>query len=267
MPKKRKPGLKPSPHSSRNPSPATSKGRPVPASRSSPKETQAGDRPAVKWVKWIIAAAGAIVAVGGAVAVISQTTHILGNFLRTPTQSSPTFSVLSQSPILGVSFYQNGNIDPMAPPPNGAETGPISVAMQPEPFELRFPDLGASSALEVCASDDQNVFSSAARTGQSGVQTCLSPTSGAADYPYGSGALVVSSPSYIAHTEIAGSRAIAAPLDHQQFYVSRLASFPHFTPTLGPHQVVFLPLTREHGRLYLVIYQTSNGSSVFESGK
>jgi hypothetical protein len=59
----------------------------------------------VKWAKWALAVAGAIVTVGGAVAVISQTTHWLSNL---GSRSTPV-SQLEVSPTLASASTKTGN--------------------------------------------------------------------------------------------------------------------------------------------------------------
>lgn len=202
----------------------------------------------VKWWKGILAIAAAIVTISGAIAVISKTTHWLSSITRASASSSPTFSAVERSPILGISFYQNGQLDPMSISGSEQEQG-VNVSMKAgEPFELWFPALQNSvSAIEVCASHTSAIYNNIPQTGQNGVQTCLSPGTGLADYAYASGglAIVSASPDQAAHVQITGSRAESASGGDQKYYVSNLTS--------------------EHGKVYLVIYMNDNNDHTFES--
>ena len=173
-------------------------------------EDDADDRPPVKWVKRILAVAGAVVTIGGAIGVISQTTHWLDGITHASAHSSPSFSEIERSPILGISFHQNGQLDPMSLSyPNGTSQNPaVDVSVQSEPFEVWFPTLGSESAVEVCASRSNAIYHDIPLTGRSGVFTCLTPGTGVADYTSASGYLPVSiPPADIAHTQIEGTRA------------------------------------------------------------
>src|ERR1700733_7617685 len=94
-----------------DPSPKDS-GKPAATGDASAGSTdkEATDPPTGKWGKRILVIAGAIVTIGGAVAVISQTTHLLNGLFG----SSPPVSEIVVSPVLGLSFYQNGDLDPMS---------------------------------------------------------------------------------------------------------------------------------------------------------
>lgn len=201
------------------------------------------DPPSVKWWKALLAIAGAVVTIGGAVAVISQTTHWLDGVFS----SSPQITTVERSPILGVSFYQNGQLDPMSL--SGSDQDQlVNVAMKAgEPFEMWFPALQNSiSAIEVCAAYTSAIDNSIPQTGQNGVFTCLTPGTGVADYPYASGGLAISTPpDGLAHVQITGTRAQDASGGDEKYYVSNLTS--------------------EHGKVYLVIYMNDNNDKSFEA--
>lgn len=201
------------------------------------------DPPPVKWSKRLLAVAGAIVTIGGAVAVISQTTHWLDGIFS----SGPAFTSVERSPILGVSFYQNGQLDPMSL--SGSDQDQVvNVSMKAgEPFEMWFPALQNSiSAIEVCAAYAGAIDNNIPRTGQNGVLTCLTPGTGVADYPYASGGLAISTPpDELGHVQITGTRAQDASGGDEKYYVSNLTS--------------------EHGKVYLVVYMNDNNDKSFES--
>src|SRR5438034_6224056 len=87
--------------------------RPVPAGKpkTAESETKSGtdDRRSATWVKRILAMAGAIVTIGGAVTVIAQFTHWLDFVVHASasTCSSSSSPGLEVSPLLGISFHQN----------------------------------------------------------------------------------------------------------------------------------------------------------------
>jgi hypothetical protein len=193
----------------------------------------------VKWSKLIVSIAAAIVAIGGALAIISQFTHWL-------TSSPPQISQVEKSPILGVSFYQNGQLDPMSL--SGSDQNQVvNVSMTAgQPFELWFPALqNAESAIEVCTAYSSAIDNNIPQTGQNGVFTCLTPGTGAADYPYASGGLPISTPpDQLGHAQITGTRAEDASGGDQKYYVSNLTSY--------------------HGKVYLVIYMNDNNDKSFE---
>ncbi len=201
------------------------------------------------WRKRILAAAGAIVTLGGAAAVISQTTHWLDRV--THPQGSPSFSALERSPALGISFYQDGQPSPMSwSGPAGQTSTPdtIDVSMKYEPFELWFPALGPESTVNVCASPNRAILNPTVILDSSNDANCLSPGRGAADNTYGSGGLWVSTdPGNPIHTTIGGSRAQPAPDGDEKFYVSNLTGW--------------------HEKFYLVIYTNDNNDTQFESNK
>jgi len=170
----------------------------------------------VKWAKWTLAVAGAIVTLGGAVAVVSQTTHWLSDIFGS---TSTQVTQLEVSPNLGISFHQDGQLDPMS----ADDQGVVSVSVKSEPFELWFPSLASDESLEVCAATGRWVFANAAETGNSNVTTCLTPGTGVAAGPYGSGYLVLTSPGNPGSTEIGETRALPVTQGYEKYYVSDFA--------------------------------------------
>ncbi len=212
------------------------------------------DRPPVRMLRRVLAVAGAIVTIGGAVTLISQTTHWLDNL--THAHAGKPVSEIERSPILGMSFYQNAQMDPMSysDPGGTGQNLEINVSMKPEPFELWFPVLGTESSVEVCASNNSAILNSVRQTGKSGVITCLSPGTGAADYAYASGTLFESSgPQDPIHTQIDGSRVQSASGGDQRYYISTLTANNRSTS-----------LTNRRSKLYLVIYFNDNYGRTFE---
>jgi hypothetical protein len=247
-----------------------------PASKDASDEsahTEASDPSPVRWGKRVLAIAGAIASIGGTVAVLSQTTHLLSGLTHNSpvgTHSSPPVDEIERSPILGTSFYQNGNLDPMSYSYSGQTNKDIvSVSMQSEPFELWFPALSPNSVLAVCASASSVIFNNAIQDPQNNDKSCLNVYNAAADFQYASGGLVETSSQYIAFTAIGGSRAQPASGGDEKYYVSQVISFPNglFTGTglqHNPPRVV--SLTNEHGKLYLVIYLNTNNFRTFQDG-
>jgi hypothetical protein len=84
--------------------------------------------------------------------------------------------------------------------------GTITVTLKSEPFELWFPTLASNESLEVCAATGDWVFASAAETGKGNSPTCLTPGTGVAAGPYGSGYLVLTTPDGPASTNISEDR-------------------------------------------------------------
>lgn len=185
----------------------------------------------VKYGKWALAVAGAIVTLGGAVGVISGTTHWLSDIFGSP----PAVTQLEVSPNLGISFHQNGQLDPMS----ANNQGVVSVSMKSEPFEFWFPTLATREGLEVCAATGSWIFTDAAKTGNSKAPTCLTPGMGVAEGAHGGGALVLASPSQPVSTAIADERSLPAGSGYEKYYVSNLA---------------------DQSRIYLVAYQYTWGT-------
>jgi hypothetical protein len=229
-----------------------------------PTRAQSRDRVPVRWGRRILAGAGAIVTIGGAIAVISQSTHMLSGL----SHNSPPISEIARSPVLGISFYQNGHLDPMSySSSNQTAQEVVNASVQPEPFELWFPALGAKSSLNICISASRSIFTTATRNPTSSA-SCLYVFNSAADYGYASGALYETSSRYIVHTAIGGNRAQPASGGDQQYYVSHLISFPKgflssAGKSLNPHLDF---LTNEHRKLYLVAYLNTNDYHQFQPG-
>jgi hypothetical protein len=223
-------------------------------------DAEASERVPARWGKRLLALATAIVTIGGAVAVISQTTRLLSGL----THSGPPVAVIVKSPVLGISFYQNGDRDSMSysAPYNTTQDLTVDVSMQSEPFEVWFPELGADSSLSICVSNSSAIFTSAARIGDT---SCLNRYNTAADFPFSSGTLFETSSKYIAHTSIAGDRAQSATGGDQQYYVSTLSSFPNGIDTLAVHHPHVVLMTNQHGKLYLVIYRNTDNYDTFQA--
>jgi len=207
------------------------------------------EHPLSKWTKRILAAAGAIVTIGGAVTVISKTTHWLdGITVPRPAKTAGMVNEIERSPILGISFYQNGQLDPMSYGGFGAGGGTnpvVTVYMTHAPFEIWFPALANGAALQVCAWSSDYIFQNAAQAGQIGTKSCMNPFNSPADYPYGGGGLWLSPPGNVGNTAIVQTRAQPASGGDEKYYVSNLAN--------------------TKGDFYLAIYLNDNGFGNLES--
>lgn len=220
---------------------------------SSSAKDDADDHPPMKWMKRVIAVASAIAAIGGAGTVIHQTTHWLDFLIHRSAPACPATQT-ERSPNLGISFYQNGRLDPMYYSDNigTSQENAVNVCMKSGPFELWFPALGTGSALEVCTSGDGALFRDMFE--QAGFN-CLSPATGAADSNYASGTLFETSPQVLSHTEIVGSRAILASGGNQKYYVADLT-----TPGVTFRSRHAVRLATLNGKLYLVVYLANSGT-------
>jgi hypothetical protein len=199
-------------------------------------ERESSDKAPVKWAKWMLAVAGAIVTIGGAVAVISQTTHWLGNL-----NSGTPAPQLTVSPNLGISFHQYGQSDPMS----ADDHGTVTVTLKSEPFELWFPTLTSDESLEVCAATGTWVFENAAETGKKNVVTCLSPGTGGAQDVIPGGDLFLTASDDPKSTSINKERTQPATQGYEEYNVSRFASGPR--------------------RIYLVVYRSSDDPQSVEN--
>lgn len=228
---------------------------PKPHSTSGGAEDNPDDRPVVSWTKRIVAVAGAIAAIGGAVTVISQTTHLFGFLTHASSSACPSSTTFERSPNLGVSFYQNGKLDPMSSSDAGGtgQQAAVSVCMKSVPFEIWFPALVPNSQLSICASNSRGIF---------GFTNCFEPAFGAADFKYASGTLYEYSSTYLAHTSIWGNQAQSASGGDQKYYVSNITSFSGSPASPVPHVV---SLASEHGKLYLAVYLNTNNYSTFQA--
>jgi hypothetical protein len=212
----------------------------------SESEGKKDQRPSVKWAKRILAAAGAIVTIGGAVTVISHTTHWLGGVA-----THPDLDEIERSPILGISFYQNGQLDPMSYSGYSVGGSPnpiITVQMTHAPFEMWFPELSNNAYLQVCGWTTNYVFQNAAQAGPNGYTSCLNPGHFLAGYPYGGTGLWLSPPKNTANTVIGDTRAQPADNGDEKYYVANL--------------------TNVGSNVYLAVYLNTNGfGSVMPNGK
>jgi hypothetical protein len=180
--------------------------------------------------KWAVAGVVAAI-VGVIVAVIAI--FVAHHDAQSTQASGNGVSQLEGSPNLGISFYQNGQLDPMS----ADDQGTVTVTMKSQPFELWFPTLASSESLEVCAATGNWVFADAAKTGERNVSTCLTPGMGVAAGPYGGGFLALTTPSSPVSTNISEDRARPAGQGYGKYYVSNLSS--------------------KLGQIYLVIYRYS----------
>ena len=231
-----------------------------PETAASGAKSGADDRRSVNWVKQILAVAGAIVTIGGAVAVISQFTHWLDFISHASASTCPSSTSLEVSPGLGISFYQSGQIDPMSLSATNAGDQSlvfVNVCMKSEPFELWFPTLSAGSSLEVCTSDSRTLFSSIFNP--KAIVNCLTPGTGGADYSYASAFLIETTPQpglpaspagNYAHTEIYGTRAQPASGGDEKYYVSNV---------ITPSGRTIL-LANQDSNLYLAIYLSNKAN-------
>jgi hypothetical protein len=139
--------------------------------------------------------------------------------------SGPPVATLDRSPILGVSFHQNGQLATMSSSGStetiaGSAIDTINVSMRDEPFEFWFPALEGNSWLAVCASPNPAIFNPGNAT------TCLSPGRTALDYKYGEGGFwVTSDPADPINTGVGASRAEPAANGDQKFYVGNLVRY------------------------------------------
>ena len=221
----------------------------TPNTADSGAENSKKDHPSTRWGRKILAAAGAIVTIGGAITVISQYTHLLSGVTHASTRGGPSFTQVERSPILGISFYQNAQLDPMSIV-DGSDNNPIvNVTMKSEPFELWFPTLATpATALEVCAAHARSIYNNISQTGKERRLHMPNPRNRRADYPYASGFLAIRvPPDGLVHTHMTETRVEAASGGDQKYYVSNLAN--------------------EHGKIYLVVYRNDNrfNSNTFES--
>jgi hypothetical protein len=234
--------------------------KPDPEAPSTPAdgEGSADDRLPARWIKRVLALAGAIVVLGGAVTVITQTTHLFGSLTHASASACPSSTEFERSPNLGISFYQNGELAPMSQSDTGGtgQNSTVSVCMKSEPFEVWFPALGAQSSLSICASTDGAVFSNMF---EQGGFNCLSPITSAANFNYANGSLYEASPQVLVHSALYGTRVQSASGGDQKYYVSNLV-----TPGLTASSRHSIPLTSQNGKLYFVIYMNDNNDTSFE---
>jgi hypothetical protein len=237
--------------------------KPTGKAETAPSEAKkdSGDRRSVSWPKTIVTMAAAIAAIGGAVTVIAQFTHWLDFAIHTsaatPAASCPSSTSVEVSPLLGISFYQAGQLDPMSLANNLTTPNPtVYVCMKSRPFELWFPALSSGSALEVCAADSSALFSSMFNPKTN--VNCLLRGTDAADYAYAGGALGESTPNplypwticssfatcALVHYDIVDTRALPASAGDEKYYVSH-----YFTASRN-----IVQLTNQRSNLYLAIY-------------
>ncbi|GAB2869906.1 hypothetical protein GCM10027176_84490 [Actinoallomurus bryophytorum] len=145
---------------------------------------------------------------------------------------------LQRTPRLGLEFWQDGTQDPMSFATQG-DKDVVTVSMRAAPFELRFPELPADVALEVCAWTDDGIF-----TVKDGAAVSDSPYfrpgTGLADYEYGSGTLYLNNEG---HNHLVGTR-IAA----QSAGESKVS----FGQTFRDQRAT--PLRNQRGELYLTVF-------------
>jgi hypothetical protein len=197
---------------------------------------------AKKFARAALATAAALVTLSGAATVIVKIVHSLNSTSPAHTSTDdPSCVRIQRSSTSGLSFYQDAQQDPMAYCNPDDPGGMFTVSMKSKPFELWFPALVGSRAVEVCASTDISLFADAKANPLGATRTCLTPGTGVADAELGGGFLAISTPQEAVHTEIAGSRPQPATDGQQKYYVST---------AIGPKTIAFSSF---HDRLYLVI--------------
>jgi hypothetical protein len=231
-----------------------------PKDRAPDRKDGDADRPEPKWYKWpkrIWAVLGVVAVIGGVVAFGGEVGHWFTEL--SPASGSTcgmsTAGQVEQSPRLGISFHQNNQVALMTYENSDEDQIPlIDVCLSSAPFEIWFPALGSTSALEICtysslADFRQDPFYVDQSTAAAG---CLYPPTGFADYPYGSGALFESIPQDPGHAEIVGSRTELASGGDEKYLVSTVY---YRSPVLSLEPV---PMSRQSASLYLVVYLPNN---------
>jgi hypothetical protein len=217
------------------------------------KAEGADKRPVRKWTKWskrgyaFLAALGVI---GGVLGFGTQVGHWFSGLSQASdaTCHMSTANVVPESPNLGISFHQDGQLAVMDYVNNAAiEIPVIDVCLKPAPFEIWFPTLGADTDIAICTSTRFAIFHQNPFAATQATYGCLAPATGAADSYYSSGILFESSPEGPPHTEIGGTRAEPASGGDEQYFVSRLA------PYSGKFHTV--SISGNTGNLYLVVYR------------
>jgi hypothetical protein len=198
--------------------------------------------------KWPRKVWAAISAVGVIASVLGLGTE-LGHWFTGLSQASDatchmsTANVLPESPNLGISFHQNGQLAVMnyVNYDSVSQIPVIDVCLNAAPFEIEFATLGTDTNIAICTSTQFAIFR------QYPFHGCLAPATGAADAQYSSGILFESSPQGPPHTEIGDTRAAPASNGDQMYFVSRLV------PYSGKFHTV--PISSNTGSLYLIVYK------------
>ncbi|MBB6343687.1 serine/threonine protein kinase [Nonomuraea muscovyensis] len=117
-----------------------------------------------------------------------------------PSPSARAAGQVARTPRLGLEFWQDGALAPMAL--DDLDDAVTTVSLKGAPFELRFPTLAKDRALQICAWTDRSVFA-IEDGGKVADHRCFRPGTGLADYEYGSGTLFLNDEG---HNHLVGTR-------------------------------------------------------------
>jgi hypothetical protein len=134
-------------------------------------------------------------------------------------------------------FWQGDRPDTLAFSPDPAGRKDIvTIAMRPEPFELRFPKPPKGVAVQICAWSDKSIFS-ITQDGKVDDSVYFRPGTGMADFEFGSGGLQLSNEghNYLDGERISEQSPTADKVDFVQVGVGG-----GFTPLKGYRGDIFL---------------------------